>query len=98
MAKVLPSDVAERIGRAFPWVKSQSHESVPHPANQQQALNWVAGVLALIEQIPDSLLRFDSNDYGDFLWAQAGLRPNVGRFTYPRYPVEGGSTGTGSSQ
>src|SRR5271168_1027421 len=74
MAKVLPSDVAERIARAFPWVKGESRESVPHPANQQQALNWIAGVLALVEQIPDSLLRFDSDEYGSFLWAQAGLR------------------------
>jgi len=77
MTRVLPSDVASRIDWVFPWVRKGQP---PRPTTSQQVSMDISAVLTLIEQIPDSLLRFDARDYGNFLWAQATLKQLVQLF------------------
>ena len=73
MARVLPRDVAGSIAWAFPWVMKGKPNGV---ATQQEGMP-ISAVLGLIERIPDSLLRFSTGEYGNFLWAQVSLKTLV---------------------
>jgi hypothetical protein len=76
MARVLPSDVADRIDWVFPWVRNPNP---PVLAYQQESMP-IAAVLSLIERIPETLLRFNAHGYGNFVWAHASLTQLVRLF------------------
>lgn len=74
MARVLPSEVVERIQRVCPWVVSgQGSGGV---ASRPQSM-IIAATIALAQQIPGSMLRFSSTEHSDFIWAVTSLEQLV---------------------
>jgi hypothetical protein len=70
MARVLPSDVVSLIEHQFPWVIGGSSPSGASYANGAS----LAGLTAVVEQLPDSLLSFSGEQRRDFLFAISSLR------------------------
>lgn len=69
MAKVLPSDVVESIQWTFRWVLNTK----PRPDVTRHDGADIAAVVALVERVPEAVLRLSPKDYRDFLWAVASL-------------------------
>lgn len=73
MPRVLPSDVVRKIDTVFPWAASSD---IKHQA-QWHMLQDLNAMMVLVDKIPDSMLRLNSEQFTDFLWAQSGLRSMV---------------------
>lgn len=69
MRRVLPSDAVVLIERQFPWVVAGSSPSGVSYANGAS----LAGLTDVVDQIPDSLLSFSSEQPRDFLFAISSL-------------------------
>jgi hypothetical protein len=61
------------IDTVFPWAASSD---IKHQA-QWHMLQDLNAVMGLVDKIPDSMLRLNSEQFTDFLWAQSGLRSMV---------------------
>jgi hypothetical protein len=70
MAKVLPSDVAGRIQSKYRWVSGSGAPKVATTSDTTA----ITAILALVELVPESLLRLSPTDYGDFIWSVASLQ------------------------
>jgi hypothetical protein len=69
MPRILPSHVAAVIEENFPWARTTDPPSFVRP----QDVPPVASILALIERIPEALLRLSAQDYLSFIQAVAAL-------------------------
>jgi len=69
MARVLPSEVADRIQWAYGWISGRGPGSV---ASRMDGMT-IAAILALVHQIPESMLRLSATEHSDFIWAIASL-------------------------
>ena len=77
MARVVPSIVIAVIDRTFPWAKQADYNSNIRFA---EASN-LAGIVDLLDRLPNELLTLDQNKYADFLSACGALRHEVKAFS-----------------
>ncbi len=72
MHRVVPSQVVELIDQVFPSVKAEE----PFSLNLSHAV-VLAGMVRLVDEIPDELLRLDSKIYAEFIAAVEGIRQSL---------------------
>jgi hypothetical protein len=77
MARVVPSIVIAVIDRTFPWAKQADYNSNIRFA---EASN-LAGIVDLLDRLPNELLTLVQNKYADFLSACGALRHEVKAFS-----------------
>jgi hypothetical protein len=77
MARVVPSIVIAVIDRTFPWAKQADYNSNIRFA---EASN-LAGIVDLLDRLPNELLTLEQNKYADFLSACGALRHEVKAFS-----------------
>jgi hypothetical protein len=86
MPRILPSDVVVMIEQQFPWVVVPKAPGVAEPKDSSA----IAGLLEVLEQIPEDLLPSAPDKYRDFLWGFAGLRSLVRRLESGTVSMGGG--------
>ncbi len=74
MPKAFPSDIVGLIDERFSWARSVIHPD--HDMQPREAL-WIAGLVDLLDSLPDGLLAVSRSDYARFIIARAGLRHAV---------------------
>lgn len=86
MARVLPSDVRRIIEDHFPWARTL------HPPNVATLSDGpaIAGLVELLEEIPEALLTLSTRGRCDFTWAVAGLRHLAKRLETAQVSAGGG--------
>jgi hypothetical protein len=69
MPRIVPSQVVGLIDQVFPQAKDKGS----WPLSHKHAI-VLAGMLRLIDEIPDELIRLDAKSYGEFIAAVEGIR------------------------
>lgn len=86
MPKVLPSDVAVAIETAFPWATSVKSPPVALLSDGPA----VAGLVAVIDRLPEATLQLSADEYQRFVWAVAALQHLAKRFELATVSAGGG--------
>lgn len=75
MPRVVPSQVVQFIDQVFPWAGTQVAGGVQNLTRQRA--NQLAGLLELVEKIPDELLTMNGVEYGSFVCSVAAIRERL---------------------
>jgi hypothetical protein len=75
MPRVVPSQIVEFIDQVFPWAETQevNFEINLNRTNSGQ----LAGLLDLVDELPDELLTLNSADYGSLICSAAAIRDRL---------------------
>lgn len=73
MPRVVPSDVVRFIDQVFPWLRAPS----PGAALAKEHSGEAAGLLALVDKIPEELLTLTGSEYGEFVCSVSAIRDKI---------------------
>lgn len=75
MPRVVPSQVVALIDTV--WPTATQHKAADGWKLTHGHATVLAGMIRLIDEIPDELLRLDSSDYAEFITAVEGIRQSL---------------------
>jgi hypothetical protein len=73
MPKVVPSQVVSFIDQVFPWLRTEGSGNTLAKENAGAA----AGLLELVDRIPEELLTMSGGDYSEFVCSVAAVRDRL---------------------
>jgi hypothetical protein len=75
VARVVPSQVVQFIDQVFPWASTQITNTVVNLTRQRA--NGLAGLLELVEQVPEELLTMNGSEYSSLVCSMAAIRERL---------------------
>jgi hypothetical protein len=82
MHRVVPSQVANFILQGFPWLRSGN--TCGHLAREHAG--FAAGLIELIDAIPDELIALNGAEYTEFFYSVAAIRQQLGVWQHQQNP------------
>jgi len=86
MPRIVPSQVVEFIDQSFPWAANQQVEFGVNLLRQNSG--ELAGLLHLVEKIPEELLALNGADYGSFVCNVAAIGERLALWRAQAAPPE----------